>query len=152
MVDSSTPFDLFVSHRWSDKPWVEALVAALEGQGIKCWVDRSRVEPFSGITPTVQAGIAASRALLACYSVDYPRSRICQWELTIAYLAGEGAIPPQRCVLVVTPSWTLRTCTSDRSPINSRSRCPGPSTPMIIDGWRSRWLQRSRAARGPWAS
>jgi hypothetical protein len=103
MGGSSAPFDVFVSHRWSDKPWVEALVTALEAGGVKCWLDRSQVEPFSGITPAIEAGIAASRSLLACYSAEYPRSRICQWELTLAYLAGEGATPRQSRVLVVNP-------------------------------------------------
>jgi tetratricopeptide (TPR) repeat protein len=99
----STPYDLFVSYRWSDRPWVEALVTALQGQGVECWFDRRYVEPFGGITSAVQKGIAASRALLACYSADYPRSRICQWELTLAYLAGEAASPQERRVLVVNP-------------------------------------------------
>jgi tetratricopeptide (TPR) repeat protein len=105
-VDVARPhalFDVFVSYRWSDRPWVEALVTALEARRITCWVDRSQVEPFGGITPAVEAGIGASRALLACYSKEYPRGRVCQWELTLAYLAGEGATPCQSRVLVVNP-------------------------------------------------
>jgi TIR domain len=81
------PTDIFISYRREDSDRVLPLVDALRGEGISPWLDQSEIDEFAPITDEIRKGLAESKALLAWYSVDYPKSRPCQMELTAAFLA-----------------------------------------------------------------
>jgi hypothetical protein len=97
------PFDLFISYRRKDADRVLPLVDALRGHGLHVWLDQSDIGDFAAITGEIRTGLENSKALLAWYSVDYPRSRPCQMELTAAFIAAQQAGDPRQRVLVVNP-------------------------------------------------
>jgi len=99
----SATHDLFLSYRWSDKPAVEPLLAALQARGVRVWQDAREVEDLASIQQAVATGLSHSRALLAWYSGRYNDSRACQWELTSAYTAAQAEGDPRRRILVVNP-------------------------------------------------
>lgn len=83
------PHDLFFSYRTARAAEVAPLIAALEARGLRVWQDVQRVDHGASISDAVRAGLASSRALLAYWSADYPESRICLWELTLATVLAE---------------------------------------------------------------
>jgi tetratricopeptide (TPR) repeat protein len=86
--------DLFISYRTARAAEVAPLIAALEARGVTVWQDVKRVDHGASISDAVRAGLASSRALLAYWSADYPESRICLWELTLANVLAERAGSP----------------------------------------------------------
>ncbi len=99
----SEPCDLFISSRRKDAQNVDALEKALEAEELKVWLDRNDIEDAASIQRRIDEGLAFSRALLAWYSVDYPKSRACQWELTAALIAAGAETAPVQRLLVVNP-------------------------------------------------
>ena len=92
-----------MSYRHSDDEVVQSLVEALKAHDFRVWVDQSAIRDFEGITPAAKAGLAESKALVAFYSAQYPKSSPCQWELTLAFLAAGRLGDPRQRVLVVNP-------------------------------------------------
>lgn len=99
----SRDFDLFISYRRKDVRPVLALADALVTVGLRVWIDQREIGDFDAITDEIRAGIAHSKALLAWYSADYPKSRPCQQELTAAFIAAQRLGDPRKRVLVVNP-------------------------------------------------
>ena len=97
------PFDLFISYRRKDAARVLPLVDALRDHGLHVWLDQRDIGDFAPITGEIRTGLANSKALLAWYSADYPRSRPCQMELTAAFLAAQHEGDPRRRVLAINP-------------------------------------------------
>jgi len=97
---------VFISYRRKDSAQVDALVAALEAEGVPVWLDRDEIEDAASIQARIDAGLAEAHALLAWYSVDYPKSRACQWELTAALIAAGAETAPAKRLLVVNPEAT----------------------------------------------
>lgn len=97
------PTGLFISYRRKDSERVLPLVRALRAEGVSAWLDQSEIDDFAPITDAIRKGLAESKALLAWYSADYPKSRPCQMELTAAFLAAQREGDPRRRVLVVNP-------------------------------------------------
>jgi hypothetical protein len=95
--------DLFISYRRKDSERVDALVAALKNEGLTVWLDRAEIEDAAPIQQRIDAGLSGARALLAWYSLDYPKSRACQWELTAALIASGQEKAPVTRLLVVNP-------------------------------------------------
>lgn len=95
--------DLFVSYRHADGSPVRVLIEALRRQGLRVWFDETAIPDFGSITAEARRGIEDSKALLAYYSADYPRSRACQWELTTAFIAAQRHGDPRERILVVNP-------------------------------------------------
>lgn len=100
---SGPDWDVFVSYSRSDAGRVGDLVPALQGRGLRVFVDDTAVDDFASITATITRALAHSRILLALYSEDYPQRRACQWELTYACLTGQREGDPRRRTLVVNP-------------------------------------------------
>ncbi|MFO1430671.1 MAG: tetratricopeptide repeat protein [Candidatus Competibacteraceae bacterium] len=96
-------YDVFISYRRTDSDRIEPLKQALEQRGLKLWFDRQEIDAFEDFSQRIQAGLAHAKALFAWYSIRYPESRACQWELTTAYLAAQREGDPCRRVLVVNP-------------------------------------------------
>jgi hypothetical protein len=97
------PTDIFISYRRKDSKRVLPLVQALRNVGVSPWLDQHEIGEFAPITDEIRKGLAESKALLAWYSLDYPTSRPCQMELTVAFLAAQSKGDPRRRVLVVNP-------------------------------------------------
>jgi tetratricopeptide (TPR) repeat protein len=97
------PTDIFISYRRKNSDRVLPLIDALRDEDISPWLDQREIGEFAPITDEIRKGLAESKALLAWYSVDYPKSRPCQMELTAAFLAVQRAGDPRRRVLVVNP-------------------------------------------------
>jgi hypothetical protein len=95
--------DIFISYRRKDSGHVLPLVDALLDEGISPWLDQDEIDEFAPITDKIRKGLAESKALLAWYSVDYPKSRPCQMEFAAAFLAAQREGDPRRRVLVVNP-------------------------------------------------
>lgn len=96
-------WDVFFSYSRGDAERVRPLLEALRDAGLKVFTDEAGVAGFSGISRTIRAALADSRALLAFYSREYPERQACQWELTTAYLYGLGEGDPGGRVMVVNP-------------------------------------------------
>jgi len=96
-------YDLFVSYRRKDADRVQPLVAALRECGLRVWLDQSEIHEFAAITDTIRRGLADSRAFLAWYSADYPKSRPCQMELTAAFIEAQHGGDVRQRILVVNP-------------------------------------------------
>ena len=94
-------YDVFVSYRRKDTERVLPLVEALRSRDLAIWLDQREIGDFAPITDEIRNGLAASKALLAWYSKDYPQSRPCQMELTAAFVAARRDGDPRHRVLVV---------------------------------------------------
>ena len=99
-------YDLFVSYRRKDSDRVRPLVDALKSRGLSVWFDQNEIDEFAPITDKIRHGLANSKALLAWYSVDYPKSRPCQMELTAAFIAAQREGDPRQRVWVINPEST----------------------------------------------
>lgn len=97
-------FDLFFSYPWVDSTAAHRLAEALKRHGVRLWLDRSRVECFEDITKAIDNGLTHAKAILCFYSEGYARSRICQWELTAAFVAAQRGGEPRDRVLIVNPT------------------------------------------------
>jgi TIR domain len=76
-------------------------VDALRKCRCEVWFDQSDISEFAPITAEIRRGLAESKALLAWYSEEYPKSRPCQMELTAAFLAAQREGEPSHRVLVI---------------------------------------------------
>ncbi|MFF4216062.1 tetratricopeptide repeat protein [Streptomyces nondiastaticus] len=94
-------WDVFLSYSRGDAHRTAPLRDRLLASGLEVFVDEVTVAGFAGISDSIRAGLARSKALLACYSAAYPTRQACQWELTAAYLAGLAEGDPRRRVMVV---------------------------------------------------
>jgi len=99
-------YDLFVSYRRKNSDRVRPLVDALKSRGVSVWFDQNEIDEFAPITDKIRHGLANSKTLLAWYSVDYPRSRPCQMELTAAFIAAQREGDPRQRVWVINPEST----------------------------------------------
>ena len=100
-------YDVFLSYPWTARETVQPLADALREHGLRVFVDDPEIETFDRITTTITHSLAASKALLAYYSHEYPTRRACQWELTAAYLAAQRAGDPSQRILVLNPEATM---------------------------------------------
>jgi tetratricopeptide (TPR) repeat protein len=94
---------LFISYRRSKAARVDALVSALEAEGVEVWLDRNEIEDAASIQGRIEDGLASCHALLAWYCADYSSSRACQWELTAALIAAGAETSPVVRILVINP-------------------------------------------------
>jgi TIR domain len=96
-------YDVFISYRRKDTDRVRPMVDALKARGLSVWFDQDEIDEFAPITDKIRKGLANSKALLAWYSLDYPKSRPCQMELTAAFIAAQREGDPRRRIWVVNP-------------------------------------------------
>ncbi|MDN5872402.1 MAG: toll/interleukin-1 receptor domain-containing protein, partial [Nitrococcus sp.] len=57
-------YDAFVSHNSADKPAVETIAAALEAQGLRCYLDKWDILPREQWLRNLETGLTASRTIL----------------------------------------------------------------------------------------
>lgn len=125
-----TVYDLFLSYRRKDAAQVLPLVEALQASGLVVWLDQQVIGDFAAITDEIRAGLARSKALLAWYSIDYPKSRPCQMELTAALVAARRGGDPRLRVLVINPESTA----THVQPVELRDQQQLPA-PRDADGY-----------------
>ena len=77
--------------------------------------------------------VLRSKALLAWYSPDYPKSRPCQMELTAAFVAAQREGDPRRRILVINPEAVA----AHVEPVELRDeqQLPAPSDPNDAAGY-----------------
>lgn len=126
-------YDLFISYRRLDQARVQPLVDALQSRGLTVWFDQREIGDFAPITDAIRAGLAKSKALLAWHSLDYPKSRPCQMELTAAFIAAQREGDPRRRILVINPEATA----AHVEPVELRDeqQLPAPSDPNAAAGY-----------------
>lgn len=96
-------YDVFFSYPHLDATEVEKIREALQTLGLNVWIDKSEIRDYESITHSIVEGLAKSKVLLAYYSLNYWRSRACQWELTAAFLAAQSEGDPRKRVLIINP-------------------------------------------------
>jgi hypothetical protein len=96
-------WDVFLSYARRDHGEVRPIAESLHNRGLRVFVDEAAVNDFDSISQVIRRELASSLALLAFYSESYPTRRACQWELTVAYLAGQREGAAHRRVLVINP-------------------------------------------------
>ncbi|MGW0736212.1 TIR domain-containing protein [Streptomyces sp. NPDC002851] len=147
---AGTVWDVFVSYSRSDAQRTGVLVAGLQDQGLRVFVDDTAVDDFTSISTTITHALMHAKVLLAVYSADYPERRACQWELTYAYLAGQREGDPRKRVLVVNPEPT-----SDHiHPLELRDarHWPWPATPEAADRLAARVAAHTASLPSPMGS
>jgi hypothetical protein len=63
-------FDVFLSHKSSDKPAVRALKRALAEQGLRCWLDEEQLRPGLPWQDLLEQGIKGSGSVAVCVAAD----------------------------------------------------------------------------------
>lgn len=102
-IRGSMEYDVFFSYPHKDVIEAEQILKALQNLGLKIWIDKEEIRDFESITKSIVEGLAQSKVLLAYYSLNYWRSRACQWELTAAFLAAQSEGDPRKRVLIINP-------------------------------------------------
>jgi len=141
-------FDLFFSYPWVDAAVANRLADALVKKGVKLWLDRARVERFADITRAIDDGLTHAKAILSFYSEGYAKSRICQWELTAAYIAAQRTGSPGDRVLLVNPV-SKSSHIPEELLRNLYATLPTNPTDADIDGVAKQVLQHVAALHGP---
>jgi hypothetical protein len=67
--------DIFVSYSSKDKPVADAVVAGLEGQGIRCWIAPRDVLPGTSWGDAIVSAIASSKIMVVVLSENSNNSR-----------------------------------------------------------------------------
>lgn len=101
-VTPSASFDIFLSYRTDAAKPVKRLKAELEAQGLQVFLDSEDIQDFDHITERLKRGVLAAKAMVVWYTPDYPDSRPCQWELTLA-LRAQRVLSGDRLLVIADP-------------------------------------------------
>src|SRR5258708_1278882 len=94
MAIQRTPeYDVFVSYSSKDKYAADAVVATLEGAGIRCWIAPRDVQPGAEWSASIVEAIARSRAMVLIYSQHANTSQQVMREVERAVSKGIALIP-----------------------------------------------------------
>ncbi|HEV7905879.1 MAG TPA: toll/interleukin-1 receptor domain-containing protein [Pyrinomonadaceae bacterium] len=88
LVESSEPihfYSCFISYSHADKLFAQRLHDALQGQGIRCWLDKDQLLPGQKIYTEVDRGIRLWDKVLLCCSEDSLKSWWVENEIQIAF-------------------------------------------------------------------
>lgn len=77
--------DVFVSHSWGDKEFVEPLVVALQGAGITCWYDILELSPGDSLIDGINQGLTHCKIVLFCLSENFLKGNWTSQELNAAF-------------------------------------------------------------------
>jgi len=81
----SAAHDVFISYAQRDRDRAEAIVEALEGDGLRCWIAPRNVNPGAPYAEELVAAIASSRVVLVVFSQAANHSDAVLNELEIAF-------------------------------------------------------------------
>jgi len=85
--------DVFISYSSKDKPTADAACAALEAQGIRCWIAPRDILPGSDWGETIVDAIHGSRALVLVFSANANLSQQIKREVERGANAGLPIVP-----------------------------------------------------------
>ena len=86
-------YDVFVSHSSKDKPHADALCAALEASGLRCWIAPRDIDPGRKWDESIMDGIASSRVMLLVHSANANESDDVEREIVHASNAELPVLP-----------------------------------------------------------
>src|SRR5688500_12664000 len=86
---------VFISHSVADRGAAEAIRAALEAQGVACWIAPRDIPPGAGWAAAIMAGIAETELLLLVHSAAGAGSPMVLREVNAA-IDGRKPIVPVR--------------------------------------------------------
>jgi hypothetical protein len=101
-IRGAMEYDVFFSYPHKDAREAVRILEALRTIS-NVWIDKSEIRDYESITRSIVEGLARSKVLLAYYSLNYWRSRACQWELTAAFLAAQREGDPRKRILIINP-------------------------------------------------
>jgi hypothetical protein len=84
-VESIEFYSCFISYSHADKPFARRLHDALQGRGIRCWLDEHELLPGQKIFTEVDRGIRLWDKVLLCCSEDSLKSWWVENEIQIAF-------------------------------------------------------------------
>lgn len=67
-AETAYQYDVFISYSSADKPWAERLFESLDAKGIRCFLDRQRLEAGLPWEPQLALAVESSRHLVALWS------------------------------------------------------------------------------------
>ena len=76
--------DVFISYSHKNKPIADAICAALENSGVRCWVAPRDIAPGLDWPTAISHGIAESRVMVLVFSIDSNSSKDVSRELILA--------------------------------------------------------------------
>ena len=89
----SMAHDVFISHSKTDKQVADALCAAFESQGVRCWIAPRDVPPGSDWASEIIKAISGSRVMVLVFSAAAADSAHVRHEITAAANAGVVIVP-----------------------------------------------------------
>jgi diguanylate cyclase (GGDEF)-like protein len=85
--------DVFISFSTKDRAVADAVCAALEREGIRCWISHRDVPPGSNFMESILAAIRAARVFILVFSAEANHSDHVKREVTLAIDSGLVVIP-----------------------------------------------------------
>ena len=76
--------DVFISYSHKNKPIADAICAALEQSGVRCWIAPRDIAPGLDWPTAISQAIAESRLMVLVFSVDSNASKDVSRELYLA--------------------------------------------------------------------
>ncbi|HET6251513.1 MAG TPA: TIR domain-containing protein [Tepidisphaeraceae bacterium] len=77
-------YDVFISYSSKDKPVAEAITAALESNGLTCWIAPRNIKPAEDFGEAIIAAISACRVMVVVFSANSNTNEQVQRELELA--------------------------------------------------------------------
>lgn len=152
--------DVFISHSSADKTAADAVCAALEVRGIRCWIAPRDVKPSESWAAAIVGAIRGAPVFLLVFSRDANESEQVQREVTLAANSAKQVLVlrvedslPQASLAMSTPHWLdavtppfeahLQELAAQCAALLTRPDSGRPS--RVDDGRNSRWWRRQ-----PW--
>jgi hypothetical protein len=85
--------DVFISHSSTDKPTADAIVAALEASGIRCWIAPRDILPGSDWSESIMEAMEQAGVMVLVFSGHSNTSPQIRREIESAVSAGIPVIP-----------------------------------------------------------
>ena len=104
-------FDIFLSHRWTEKGFVRYLYKHLVNNGYRVWYDEN--DMGHDMSHSMRTGIERSKVMLACVSPAYQNSKNTMFELQYArnYIDAESGL--RKPIITVVLEESVLTWASD---------------------------------------
>lgn len=104
--------DVFISHSSADKPAADAVCAALEANGVRCWMAPRDIKPSESWAAAIVAAIRDARITLLVFSQNAHNSEQVRREVELAASAGKQILVLRvedsighGALTVATPHW-----------------------------------------------
>lgn len=92
-AEPTDPFDVFLSYHSGDAQWVATLKAALEGRGVRVWLDSEQIRPGDQFPRALAGAIGAVRSIVIVLSPGAIASPWVEEEFNLALAHRRHVIP-----------------------------------------------------------